>query len=125
MLRAFAILLACQLAGETIARALVLPLPGPVIGLIILVILLFAVERSHLVDTSSVDGTSLGKVSNGLLAVLGVLFVPAGVGVIQNLGLLSEYGAALAAALVVSTVLTLTVTVWVFVGVSRLIEREG
>jgi putative effector of murein hydrolase LrgA (UPF0299 family) len=125
MLRAFAILLACQLAGETIARALVLPLPGPVIGLIILVILLFAVERSHLVDTSSVDGTPLGKVSNGLLAVLGVLFVPAGVGVIQNLGLLSEYGAALAAALVVSTVLTLTVTVWVFVGVSRLIEREG
>jgi holin-like protein len=125
MLRAFAILLACQLAGETIARALVLPLPGPVIGLIILVILLFAVERSHLVDTSSVDGTSLGKVSNGLLAVLGFLFVPAGVGVIQNLGLLSEYGAALAAALVVSTLLTLTVTVWVFVGVSRLIEREG
>jgi len=125
MLRAFAILLACQLAGETIARALVLPLPGPVIGLIILVILLFAVERSHLVDTSSVDGTSLGKVSNGLLAVLGVLFVPAGVGLSQNLDLLTEYGAALAAALVVSTVLTLTVTVWVFVRVSRLIEREG
>jgi putative effector of murein hydrolase LrgA (UPF0299 family) len=125
MLRAFAILLSCQLAGEMITRALVLPLPGPVIGLIILVMLLFAVERSHLVDTSTVDGTWLGKVSNGLLAVLGVLFVPAGVGVIQNLGLLGEYGAALAAALVVSTVLTLTVTVWVFVGVSRLIGRES
>ena len=40
-------------------------------------------------------------------------------------GLLGEYGAALAAALVVSTVLTLAVTVWVFVGVSRLIERES
>ena len=84
MLRAFAILLACQLAGETIARALALPLPGPVIGLVILVMLLFAVERRHLVDSSTIDGTSLGKVSNGLLAVLGVLFVPAGVGVIQN-----------------------------------------
>ncbi len=125
MLRAFGILLACQLAGETIARALALPLPGPVIGLVILVMLLFAVERRHLVDTSTVDGTSLGKVANGLLAVLGILFVPAGVGVIQNLGLLREYGAALAAALVVSTLLTLTVTVWVFVGVSRLVEREG
>ena len=125
MLRAFAILLSCQLAGEMITRALVLPLPGPVIGLVILVMLLFAVERRHLVDTSTIDGTSLGKVANGLLAVLGVLFVPAGVGVIQNLGLLREYGAALAAALVVSTLLTLTVTVWVFVGVSRLIERES
>ena len=125
MLRAFAILLACQLAGEGITRALALPLPGPVLGLIILVILLFAVERRHLVDSTTVDETSLGKVANGLLAVLGILFVPAGVGVIQDLGLLREYGAALAAALVVSTFLTLTVTVWVFVGVSRLMDRKG
>jgi putative effector of murein hydrolase LrgA (UPF0299 family) len=125
MLRGFAILLACQLAGETITRALALPLPGPVLGLVILVVLLFAVERRHLVDSATVDETSLGKLANGLLAVLGILFVPAGVGVVQDLGLLGEYGVALAAALVVSTFLTLTVTVWVFVGVSRLIERES
>jgi holin-like protein len=125
MLRAFAILLGCQLIGETLARALAVPMPGPVIGLVLLVMLLFAVERRHLVDSSTVDDTSLGKVSNGLLAVLGVLFVPAGVGVIQNLGVLGEYGAALAATLLVSTVLTLVVTVWVFAGVSRLVERDG
>ena len=125
MLRAFGILLACQLAGETAARALAVPMPGPVIGLVLLVMLLFAVERRHLVDSSTVDGTWLGKVSNGLLAMLGILFVPAGVGVIQNLHLLREYGGALAVTLVVSTTLTLVVTVWVFVGVSRLIERQG
>ena len=125
MLRAFAILLVCQLAGEGITRALVLPLPGPVLGLVILVVLLFAVERRHLVGSATVDDTALGKVANGLLAVLGILFVPAGVGVIQNLALLREYGAALAAALVVSTLLTLSVTVWVFVGVSRLMDRKG
>lgn len=125
MLRAFAILLVCQLAGEGITRALVLPLPGPVLGLVILVVLLFAVERRHLVSSATVDDTSLGKVANGLLAVLGILFVPAGVGVIQNLALLREYGPALAAALVVSTLLTLSVTVWVFVGVSRLMDGKG
>ena len=125
MLRAFGILLGCQLVGETMARALAVPMPGPVIGLVLLVMLLFAVERRHLVDSSTVDDTSLGKVSNGLLAVLGVLFVPAGVGVIQNLGVLGEYGAALAATLLVSTVLTLVVTVWVFAGVSRLVERDS
>ena len=125
MPRAFAILLACQLAGEAMTRALVLPCRGRSFGLIVLVMLLFAVERRHLVDSTTVDETSLGKVANGLLAVLGILFVPAGVGVIQDLGLLGEYGAALAAALVVSTFLTLTVTVCVFVGVSRLIERKG
>ena len=90
-----------------------------------LVLLLFAVERRHLVDSATVDDTWLGKVSNGLLAVLGILFVPAGVGVIQNLGVLGQYGAALAATLLVSTVLTLVVTVWVFAGVSRLVERDG
>ena len=125
MLRAFAILLVCQLAGEGITRALVLPLPGPVLGLVILVVLLFAVERRHLVSSATVDDTALGKVANGLLAVLGILFVPAGVGVIQNLALLREYGAALAAALVVSTLLTLSVTVWVFVGVSRLMDGKA
>src|SRR5580698_6114398 len=124
MLRAFAILLTCQLVGEAITRSLELPLPGPVLGLVILVAILFAGERWRLVDSSTIDETSLGTVSNGLIATLGILFVPAGVGVIQEGGLLGTYGVALAAALLVSTVLTLVVTVWVFVGVSRLTERQ-
>ena len=125
MLRALAILLVCQLAGEVVTRALMLPLPGPVLGLVLLVMLLFLVERQHLVTSAAIDETSLGKLSNGLIAILGILFVPAGVGLIQELGPLSRYGAALAAALLVSTVLTLVVTVWVFVLVSRLVERKG
>lgn len=125
MLKAFAILLTCQLVGEAITRGLELPLPGPVLGLVILVAILFAAERWRLVNSATIDETSLGKVSNGLIATLGILFVPAGVGVIQEAGLLGKYGVALAAALLVSTVLTLVVTVWVFVGVSRLTERKG
>jgi len=124
VLRALAVLLACQLAGEAITRSLDWPLPGPVLGLVILVVLLFVVGRRHLVSSSTIDETSLGRMSNGLIATLGVLFVPAGVGVIQELGPLGQYGVALAAALLVSTVLTLVVTVWVFVGVSRLVERK-
>lgn len=125
MLRALAILLVCQLVGEVITRGLKLPLPGPVLGLVLLVMLLFVVERRHLVAPVTIDETSLGKLSNGLIAILGILFVPAGVGVIQELGPLAQYGAALAVALLVSTVLTLVVTVWVFVLVSRLVERKG
>ena len=124
MLRALAVLLTCQLVGEAIPRSLELPLPGPVLGLLIMVAILFAAERWRLVDSATIDETSLGKVSNGLIATLGILFVPAGVGVIQELDLIGKYGAPLAAALLVSTVLTLVVTVWVFVGVSRLTERK-
>ena len=36
MLRTLGLLLGCQLAGEFIARGLGLPIPGPVLGLVIL-----------------------------------------------------------------------------------------
>jgi putative effector of murein hydrolase LrgA (UPF0299 family) len=52
------------------------------------------------------------------------MFVPAGVGVVQYLGLLSQYGVALALALIVSTALTLMATALAFLAVKRLLERE-
>jgi holin-like protein len=52
------------------------------------------------------------------------LFVPAGVGVIQYLGLLRDQGLALAAALIVSTVATLIATVGVFLVVKRLAQAR-
>ncbi len=118
MLKPLALLLVCQLAGEAITRGLALPLPGPVVGLLILLVALFIARHRGRVDASTVDTTSLGVVSNGLL------FVPAGVGVIQHLHLLGRQGPALFVTLLLSTVLTLIVTVWVFVAVSRLVERK-
>jgi putative effector of murein hydrolase LrgA (UPF0299 family) len=61
----------------------------------------------------------------GLLAALPLLFVPAGVGVVQYMGLLREQGLALAVALVVSTVATLLATVGVFLLVKRLTGAKG
>jgi putative effector of murein hydrolase LrgA (UPF0299 family) len=119
MLKAFGILLSCQLAGEVVTRAFALPLPGPVLGLVFLVIGLRLAEARGVVDADRVDRSEIGQLAAGLLAMLGILFVPAGVGVTQNLPLFFEHGAALLAALVVSTVLTLLVTVWVFLAVSR------
>jgi putative effector of murein hydrolase LrgA (UPF0299 family) len=124
MLRALAVLLTCQLVGEIITRGLGLPLPGPVLGLVILVALLLVFARRRIILPETVDGTPLGRLSNGLLATMGVLFVPAGVGVIQQLGPLGQYGVALAVALLVSTIATLVVTVWVFVLVSRWVGSE-
>ena len=125
MLRALALLLVCQLAGEIATRGLHLPLPGPVLGLVLLAALLMLAERRRRLTPRTIDRTALGKLANGLLASLGVLFVPAGVGVIQQLGPLDQYGVALAAALVVSTLLTLVVTVWVFLAVSRALGRRS
>jgi holin-like protein len=125
MIRGFFILLAFQLVGEVAARGLGLPAPGPVIGLALLVVALSLYQRWRPLDEEALAESDLGKAARGLLAALPLLFVPAGVGVVQYMGLLREHGLALAVALVVSTVATLLATVGVFLLVKRLTGTKG
>jgi holin-like protein len=125
MIRGFFILLAFQLVGEVAARGLGLPAPGPVIGLALLVVALGLYQRWRPLDEEALAESDLGKDARGLLAALPLLFVPAGVGVVQHMGLLREQGLALAVALVVSTVATLLATVGVFLLVKRLTDAKG
>ncbi len=124
MIAAIGLLLAGQLAGEVLGRGLGLPVPGPVIGLVLLAGLLSLAAATGRVSTTSIDATALGRTAGGLLGVLGILFVPAGVGVIQQFHLLGRYGLALGAALVGSTLLAMLVTVFVFIAVARWTRRE-
>jgi holin-like protein len=95
-----ALLLACQLAGELLARALGLPWPGPVLGLGLLIALLaLGIGRSFIAAASDV-----------LLQHLSLLFVPVGVGVITHLDLIAPHGLALVAVLLLSTWIGLSVT---------------
>lgn len=116
MLHAIAILLSCQLAGQVAVTALGLALPGPVLGMALLAGLMFAFPRLYAL---------VQDLANGLLAHLSLLFVPAGVGVVAHLHLLADNGIALLAALVVSTITGLVVSVLVFAGVLRLVERRA
>jgi holin-like protein len=125
MIRGFFILLAFQLVGEVAARELALPAPGPVIGLALLVVALSLYQRWRPRDEDALAASDLGQAARGLLAALPLLFVPAGVGVVQYLGLLREQGLALAVALVVSTVATLLATVGVFLLVKRLTSTKA
>ena len=122
MLFGLFILLACQLAGEIIARGLGLPIPGPVIGIVLLLALL-AIQGWRQGAAFAETGP-VAKSADGLLANLGLVFIPAGVGISQNYQLVFDNGLALVAALVVSTVLTLIVTVAVFRFVSRLLPAR-
>lgn len=119
MIRGIALLLVCQLAGEAAARGTGWPVPGPVIGLLLLVGLLVGAEKLGRLDKDKLGETDIGRVSDGLLSQLSMLFVPAGVGVVQYLGLVGTYGMPLALALVGSTFVTLLVTVGIFVLVKR------
>lgn len=113
MMAHLTILLTCQLVGEVAARSLHLPLPGPVIGMVLLFAALCAVPRL----------TVITPTARSLLAHLSLLFVPAGVGVVGHLGTFGTAGPALAVAIVGSTVLAILVGVGTFLGVARLVRR--
>lgn len=114
MIGAIALLFVSELAGEFIRRLVGLPLPGSVIGMVLLVGWLAAVRRER---------PTLELVTAWLTAHLSVMFVPAAVGVIQQGRALSRYGIALGLATAVSVVLTLVVTVLVFRWAVRLVEQ--
>lgn len=118
MIAGFAILLVLQLAGEVTARGLGLPVPGPVLGMAFLVAGLAVWARMGGSDPVGAEAP-LGRVADGLLGSLAILFVPAGVGVVQYLDLIATQGTAIVVTLVVSTVVTMLATVATF----RLIKR--
>lgn len=116
MLRGWAVLLVFQLLGEIISRLLGLPIPGPVIGMVLLVIAL---------ELRPPANVALRTVSSGLLAHLSLLFVPAGVGVMLHAPRLAAEWAPVVAALVVSTAATIGVTGWITDRLSRRAASGG
>jgi putative effector of murein hydrolase LrgA (UPF0299 family) len=92
MLEALTLILVCQLIGEACVLFAGLPVPGPVLGMLLL---------------------------------LAWLFVPAGVGVLVHWERVRGQWAAIAAALVLGTLVTLAVTAVTMLAVSRLIGRGG
>jgi putative effector of murein hydrolase LrgA (UPF0299 family) len=123
MIASLSLILLCQLAGEAFVRGLGLPMPGPVIGLMILLVLLLARDRFALLTRGPLQGDGVEAASRGLLANLSLLFVPAGVGVIQKLDLIVDHGIAFLGVLIVSVLITLLVTVATFLVASRLLAR--
>ncbi len=103
MLAAFIILLGLQLIGEVIVRALHLPIPGPVLGML----LLFAGFIWH----GSIPDC-IQRTGQGLLQHLSLFFVPAGVGIMVHLELLQTEWWPIVLTLVGSTWITLIVTAW-------------
>lgn len=116
MLSALTRLLAFQLLGEIIARGLDLPVPGPVLGML----LLFA----YLVVNDGPD-PKLQHTGQQLLQHLSLLFVPAGTGIMVHLHRVQEEWLALSVTLVISTCLSLAVTALVMARMGRGTTAQG
>ena len=100
LLRGLALLLLCQSVGEGLVRLLHLPLPGPVVGLLLLWLLLGVPALRRPVASAA----------EPLLSHLSLLFVPVGVGVVVHADLIANYGVRMLAAVLLSTWLALAVS---------------
>ncbi|HNA99344.1 MAG TPA: CidA/LrgA family protein [Marmoricola sp.] len=116
MLLGLIAILTCQLVGEVIVRVLDLPIPGPVLGMVLMLIVL-RVRRA------SPERGPVATAAAPLLKHLQLLFVPAGVGIVVLLEELRADWLPISVALWGSWLLGLVVTGWVVTLLIRLLER--
>jgi holin-like protein len=95
------LLVLLQLIGESIVQVSGLPVPGAVIGLVLLYALL---------AWRGAVSEEMSRTSGFLLQNLGVLFVPAGVGVIAYLPLIAAQWCDILFVLIVSVCSTIAIT---------------
>lgn len=106
------VLLAFLAGGEALAYGAGLPVPGNVLGML----LLFGALAGGLIRLDTVE-----TVADWLLDHLGLFFVPPGVGVMLHWGLIRREWLPILTAFVVSTLAVLAVTG----AVARLATRKG
>lgn len=116
MLASLTVLLVCQLVGEFLVRLIDIPIPGPVLGLVLLLAGL-AVRGSA--------PEPLREAANGLLKHLSLLFVPAGVGVMLHFERIGAEWMALIGAVLLSTWATIAVSAAVYRLVARMVGADG
>ena len=119
MIKGIGLLLLFQLVGESIVFSSGLPMPGPVVGLVLLFVAMQLCKAAGL--NLFVEAETA---ADGFLANLGLLFVPAGVGIVALWSQLQSQVAILLVILVASAILTLVATVWTFVAVQRLVGSK-
>jgi len=113
-LNGITILLIYQLIGEISVLMLKIPVPGPVVGMLLLFV-------SLLLKDSFAD--SLESASSALLSHLSLLFVPAGVGIMIHYERIVAEWQSISVALILSTLLTMAITAILMLLTQRLFVR--
>lgn len=105
MIRGLTVLLLCQVVGELLVEVAHLPVPGPVVGMV----LLFGWLQWRRPSRES----GVVRAADGLLKHLQLFFVPAGVGIVAYAALLREDALPIGVALVGSWLAGLALVGWV------------
>ncbi len=123
MLGAIFLIFLFQLIGEATQKYFALPVPGPVIGLVLMLVCLLWSKR---IDVPVVAGfrCKLVTTSQQLIGYLSLLFVPIGVGVIMHLKLLETQLVHIVGVITIGTITTIVFTAFIFLKVGGVIKDE-
>ena len=117
MLKSIFIIFFFQLIGEFLQKLFTLTLPGPVIGMILLLASMLLLKRNEIFKNKI--ETPLVQVSEVLTSYLPLLFVPVGVGVVMHLSYLKNNYLAILLIIFASTLLTIGFTAFVMNKLSK------
>jgi holin-like protein len=109
MLRSFFIILLYQLVGETIQKFFNIIIPGPVIGLVLLLITFIFIKKFKDKKVLQIKKDVI-KTGNIIVSHLSLLFIPIGVGVVMHISYLGENLFQVFAVIVIGTLLTVAFT---------------
>ena len=117
MLTAIFTILVLQLIGEVLQKYFDLAIPGPVIGLMLMLLTLMMMNSKKLNMLASLR-TEIINTSEKLLGYLSLLFVPIGVGVVMHLQLLEMQLLRILVVIVLGTMSTMIFTSLIFSRIS-------
>ena len=123
MLNSIFVILFFQLVGEFIQKFLELSIPGPVIGLFLLLIMLLLSKKKYYKIPVNFQINLINSAEN-LLNYLPLLFIPVGVGVVMHLSLLEDNLVPVMLVIIIGTLLTLAVTAFVMERLLKVVNKD-
>jgi len=110
------IILGIYLLGELLSKSLNLPIPGNILGMIILFILLC---------TKVIKVDNISTVTSFLLDHLSFFFIPAGVGLMASIGIIKSTWWQLLVVCISTTIIMIGVTGIIVQGISRSTKKKN
>ena len=118
MLRSIFVIFFYQLLGEFIKKFFEIRIPGPVIGLILLLVTLIFLKKFKKTAINNLKADVINT-SNYILSYLSLLFVPIGVGVVMHLSYLENNLFRVLIIVFISTILTIAGTAFLMEKINR------
>ena len=123
MLRSLFIIFFYQLLGEAIQKIFEINIPGPVVGLILL-LLSFIIFSKKLTQSKKII-KEISVTSNWIINYLSLLFVPIGVGVVMHINYLGDNLFKIFSIITIGTLATLVFTAIVMEKIINLEKKNG